>query len=287
MAARDYTIIVVPRTRATLRKFHFSSKFFSCAFLAVAVLLLCAVGTIVHLYHQASNARRFEAENAQLKADLEQSQIFADKLNRKLSTLTNLSNRLKAIAGLPQPGTRRRSPNPGLGGVSIDNPKGDDPERLLELQTRAETLEKNLTWLHSYFSDRNLTPSMMPTDGYVSSRFGMRRNPFTNQPDFHQGIDITNNVGTRVIAPANGVVAFAGPRGTFGQVIELEHEGKVTTIYGHLARILVKPGQRIRRGQMIGLMGNTGMSSGPHLHYEVRVDNQPVNPKTYLDSVTG
>ena len=128
---------------------------------------------------------------------------------------------------------------------------------------------------------------MFPTEGYISSAFGMRRNQFTNMPDFHEGIDITNDVGTPVLAPADGKVIFAGYRGNFGQVIEIQHEGDITTLYGHLHKILVKPEEKVTRWQEIALMGNTGKSTGPHLHYEVHVRHQAVNPRAYLESIGG
>ena len=278
MVGRHYTIIVVSRARSSVRKFHLSDRFISFAVIALAALFLGSVGTVFYLYHQAHRA---ETENSKLKADLEHSQMLTQKLTRKLTSLTNLSNRLKTMAGLPQ--TRKRSVGPGVGGFSLQTREAD-PSKLQELHARAEALEYKLRWLHGYFQDRTLTPSMLPTQGYISSAFGVRRNPFTNKSDFHEGIDITNHPGTRVMAPATGTVIFAGYREMIGQTIELQHDRRISTIYGHLGKIYVRQGQRVYRGELIGLMGNTGMSTGPHLHYEIRVDKLPVNPKTYLDS---
>jgi murein DD-endopeptidase MepM/ murein hydrolase activator NlpD len=101
-------------------------------------------------------------------------------------------------------------------------------------------------------------------------------------PDFHQGIDISNNFGTPVVATAQGKVIHAGYLGSFGLTVQIEHEGGISTLFGHLAKIDVKTGDQVVRGQKIGLMGNSGMSTGPHLHYEVRLNEQPVNPKPYL-----
>jgi len=101
-------------------------------------------------------------------------------------------------------------------------------------------------------------------------------------PDFHEGIDICNEYGTPVLATAQGTIIHAGTLGSFGQTIEIDHANGITTLFGHLAKIYVKVGQEVNRGDKIGLMGNSGMSTGPHVHYEVRVHDQAVNPKPYL-----
>jgi murein DD-endopeptidase MepM/ murein hydrolase activator NlpD len=123
---------------------------------------------------------------------------------------------------------------------------------------------------------------MSPAAGFISSSFGSRLNPFTNLPDFHEGVDICNDYGTPVHATAQGTVIHAGSLGSFGQTIEIQHENGITTLYGHLAKIFVKVGQDVSRGQKIALMGNSGMSTGPHVHYEVLIHDQPVNPRPYL-----
>jgi murein DD-endopeptidase MepM/ murein hydrolase activator NlpD len=281
MLGKSYTVIIVSRARSKVRSLYLSHRFVSYSLVALAIFFAASIATIVRLYPQAHRASTFEAENARLKADLENSQMLTQKLTKKLSTLTSLSNRLKVMAGLPS--KKKKGLGPGVGGFSSQT-RSMDPAKLQELHDRAEALEQKLAWLSGYFRDRNLTPSILPTQGFVSSSFGMRSNPFTNRPDFHEGIDITNKPGTPVIAPATGTVIFAGYRGTIGQSIELQHDRRISTLYGHLSHILVKTGQRVYRGEVIGLIGNTGMSTGPHLHYEIRVEKQPVNPKTYLDS---
>jgi murein DD-endopeptidase MepM/ murein hydrolase activator NlpD len=165
-----------------------------------------------------------------------------------------------------------------MGGVT------SNPGDLGVLENRAEMLEQSLKGLQSYIQTEKpfSRPSIHPTSGFISSSFGGRRNPFSNLPDFHQGIDISGDHGTPVISTAQGRVKIAGFYGSFGLTIQVEHENGMTTLFGHLSKVYVKPGEEVRRGQKIGLMGNTGMSTGPHLHYEVRINDQPVNPKPYL-----
>ena len=125
-------------------------------------------------------------------------------------------------------------------------------------------------------------PSRWPVRGGVSSEFGRRPSPWTKEPEFHSGLDITADRGTPVRAPAAGQVYFSGAHGEFGLAVILDHGQDIRTIYGHLSKITVALHQRVERGTQIGLTGNTGRSSGPHLHYEILVKGQSVNPRAYL-----
>jgi murein DD-endopeptidase MepM/ murein hydrolase activator NlpD len=132
---------------------------------------------------------------------------------------------------------------------------------------------------------RNLlssTPSIWPTKGWLASGFGYRISPFTGLREFHKGLDISSREGTRVIAPADGIVTFTGKNGLYGNMIKIDHGHGIVTRYGHLEKILKKRGEAVKRGDVIGLMGNTGRSTGPHLHYEVFLNGLPVNPKKYI-----
>lgn len=127
-----------------------------------------------------------------------------------------------------------------------------------------------------------MTPSIWPTEGHLSSTFGYRVSPFTGKPLLHAGIDIANRVGTPIIAPARGTVTFAGWQGAYGNCVIINHGNGITTRYAHLQRSVVKNAQIVNRGELVGYMGNTGRSTGPHLHYEVRVGGVPVNPMRYI-----
>jgi murein DD-endopeptidase MepM/ murein hydrolase activator NlpD len=124
----------------------------------------------------------------------------------------------------------------------------------------------------------NGTPLGEPTNGWIASGYGTRTDPFNGRRAFHYGIDISNMVGTPIIATAAGKVVFAGSNGGYGNMVKIEHAGNYLSIYGHLNRIHVKPGDRVVRGDNIGIMGNSGRSSGSHLHYEVRHLDKPINP---------
>lgn len=126
------------------------------------------------------------------------------------------------------------------------------------------------------------TPSIWPVRGWVSSTFGVRNDPFTKVKKFHEGLDIANNPGLPIRATANGVVTFAGVAGGYGNVVMINHLNDIQTRYAHLQRFIVKLGQHVKKGQIIAYLGSTGRSSGPHLHYEVRKNGIPVNPKLYI-----
>ena len=126
-------------------------------------------------------------------------------------------------------------------------------------------------------------PSAQPTDHLVyTSNYGVRSDPFTHAAKMHAGVDIPGTIGTPIYATADGFVGRAERSGGYGNLIELEHGKGIATRYGHLSKILVNPGDRIRRGQLIALMGSTGRSTGSHLHYEVRMDGHAVNPVPFL-----
>ena len=300
MMDRRYTIIIVPHTSANPRKLQVTARFISYVFIGFATLLLAGLGTMIHyvqLFKESANFQRTQEENVQLKASLEKSTLLTQKLNKKISFLTDVSNKLRVMAGLPSIGMNNKFSQlqPGLGGTTMSTANGGpDPARLLALSQRADYLEQSFSILNKYFQKQNAalstTPSILPTEGFISSTFGSRRDPFTNAPDFHEGLDLTNVIGTPVVAPADGVVTFTGQKGNYGNVIEIKHDDEVSTLYGHLNKIEVHVGDHVKRWQEIGLIGNTGHSTGPHLHYEVHVNDQPVNPLPYilnLDSLEG
>ena len=125
-------------------------------------------------------------------------------------------------------------------------------------------------------------PILWPVDGRITSGFGERMDPFDREGAFHRGVDISSSIGTPVIAPADGVVRFADLMNGYGRAIVVDHGQGITTLYGHLSGFGVASGQTIHRGDTLGYVGQSGRSTGPHLHYEVRIFNTPVNPFKYL-----
>ena len=132
-------------------------------------------------------------------------------------------------------------------------------------------------------SDPAFVPSIWAHTGKINNEFGFRRNPFGGRTyEFHPGMDIDGERGELVIAPANGIVSEAGWRGGYGNMIEIDHGNGLKTRYGHLSKIEVEVGDTLARGQEIALIGSTGRSTGPHLHYEIRLNDHPINPRRFL-----
>ena len=145
----------------------------------------------------------------------------------------------------------------------------------------AVMMQKDVPGASSFLGDDTpvTTPTGWPTDGFISSGYGLR----WNGAEFHQGIDIAAEMGTPIVATADGVVTIAGwNAGGYGNMVDVDHGGGIVTRYGHASAVAVTVGQQVRRGEVIAYVGSTGRSTGPHVHYEVRVDGQPVNPAGYL-----
>jgi len=154
------------------------------------------------------------------------------------------------------------------------------------IDEKTDILEEKLLYSYSTYQKNESillsTPSIWPVRGWLSSYFGEREDPFTKKKRFHDGIDIANNPGTPIKATANGVVTFSGENGGYGNVIIIKHNYQLETRYAHLQASIVVPKQKVKKGEVIGYLGNTGRSSGPHLHYEVRKYHIPINPMNYI-----
>ena len=161
---------------------------------------------------------------------------------------------------------------PNSGGPFVDS--GDDPDAA-ELENRLRTIQS--------VSNPASVPNMWAHQGKINNEFGFRRSPFGGRMyEFHAGLDIDGERGDAVFAPATGTVTEAGWKGGYGQMVEIDHGNGLVTRYGHLSRVDVAAGQPITRGQILGLVGSTGRSTGPHLHYELRIGEKPINPRRFL-----
>lgn len=164
----------------------------------------------------------------------------------------------------------------------VEKMRGD----LMNLEHIATTQEQSFTELKDYLAKRSAmlaaTPSIWPAKGWVTSNYGSRVSPFTGSPQHHTGLDIANRIGTPVQAPADGIVVEVGRNTSLGKFVTISHGYGIKTTYGHLSETNVRSGQKVKRGVQIGSMGNTGRSTGPHLHYAVTVNGLNVNPEKYI-----
>ena len=167
----------------------------------------------------------------------------------------------------------RPRPNNSGGPLTLSNFESDTEES--EITNRLRLIETT--------GNPAFLPSMWAHLGKINNEYGFRRNPFGGRTyEFHAGMDIDGERGDMVVAPANGIVTKAGWQGGYGNLIEIDHQNGLTTRYGHLSKIEVAVGDTIGRGQLLGLLGSTGRSTGPHLHYELRLNDKAINPRRFL-----
>jgi murein DD-endopeptidase MepM/ murein hydrolase activator NlpD len=289
MANEVYTLILVPHARARFRKFQIPVRLAKWALCAAGGVGLMLAGVLVHytwITVEVDELHRLRATNAILVEKTREYELNAGKLQAKLVGLQRMVTKLGVMAGLePLP------PDPsvgGTGGVTAAEAAAPSFEKgsLQSMDRNLAELTRQSERLEDFYQDRRLllssTPSVWPVRGYLSTGFGNRVDPFTGQKDFHTGIDISTPLGTRIQAPADGVVVSCDKRGAYGNSIIINHGYGIVTRYGHLDAYNVKPGQRVRRGDVIGFVGNTGRSTAPHLHYEVWVRDQAQNPIHFI-----
>jgi murein DD-endopeptidase MepM/ murein hydrolase activator NlpD len=278
--AKKYnTIIFVPHTRARFRKFTVSSRFLAVSAGSAAVILVASVAFGWALLASTQRDREYRkamAENARLRSDTTQLQQKLTGLSRQLDDFDSRTHRLAIVAGIA-------SPRPsGVGGPMIQGSDTTNPnlgDRSREIGDRLSEIENQFTKRSTIVSS---TPTVQPVRGAYMSGFGDRQDPFTGEAAVHQGLDIATSRGEPVSASAAGVVEKAEWSGDLGYMVEITHPSGYRTVYGHLEKILVRPGQKVARGEHVGLVGATGRATGPHLHYEVRLNDRPVNPLEYI-----
>jgi murein DD-endopeptidase MepM/ murein hydrolase activator NlpD len=290
MANEFYTLIVVPHAKARFRKFQVSVRLTKWVLGALGVLAVALVGILVHytwISVQVGEIKRLRSENLALATKARAYEENAGRLQARVLTLQGMVTKLGLMAGLEE-----SLPEAGVGGVGglsrleTTSPRLDMNASLEGMDTAVSALTEKSAQLQSFFQDQRQmlasTPSIWPVRGYLSEGFGNRKDPFTGMPDFHPGIDISTPRGTKVVAPADGVVVFTGKKGGYGNAIVIDHGYGIVTRYAHLDGFNVRPGQRVRRGDVIGFVGNTGRSTAPHLHYEVWVNDQTRNPVQFI-----
>jgi murein DD-endopeptidase MepM/ murein hydrolase activator NlpD len=229
-----------------------------------------------------ANLSYLSSEIESLEQELKLFALFDDKLRHALDVRSLDRNlRVKGIGG-PSPidtlkGQISRS---SFAMVSEIVRNANFAEQLVGLEQ--SSYEELFKTAQGIIDLKQHTPSIWPTHGYITSGFGYRRHPIKKSIEFHRGLDIANCIGTKVYATADGVVDFAGRQAGYGKYVSIDHGYGIKTKYGHLHKMLVDVGDEVKRGQLIATMGRTGYVTGSHLHYEVRILNNPVNPLNYI-----
>ena len=306
VSEEDYSVVFFAGSTATPRRFRVSKRWFAVGAYSALAVLIGIVSTFAYFsqkyYHLASD----EVELTELRRDSKIRKIQAEKIavqmknfESEMARLGRFEEKLRVITALedsPQSSSKKWGVGGsyGLSSSSLETSLASEAKALAKklsnnlghLTTQAKIQTISFQELDHFFKNQKsflqATPSIWPTKGWVTSGFGYRKSPFTGLREKHEGWDIGSRSGSAIRATADGTVTVSGRERGYGKLVEVNHGYGVVTRYGHNSKNLVKVGSKVKRGQIIALVGNTGRSTGPHLHYEVLVGGVPTNPKNYI-----
>ncbi len=306
--SRYFTLMIMPESSALeVKRLRVSRRFVQGSAVGLGAMILVAMGAVLqaaHLWGGSEEAERLRAENNALRSELE---ALDDRLqsvdaivlrlkafDAKLRAMTLVSDPERSLAIGPVGAPPESVERPGAAAELRHDLLADSAEHSADLvRSRVEFVaadasgtEARIAGLSAFLEGQRALlatiPSRRPANGYVSSTFGMRVDPFTGLSQMHSGIDFSANIGARVVSTADGVVILSSQNAAYGLMIEVDHGNGLVTRYAHLSKSDVKVGQSVKRGETIGAVGNTGRSTGPHLHYEVRLAGMPQDPERFL-----
>ena len=296
MKARRYSIVLADRTTGVVRRFTLSLR--PAAAAVVCVLALPVLIGLGARWSAEAKIAQLRAANAVLELENASFREATGELAGQIASLQSAVDEIGVAAAVDPDADRamRRLPERvragAMGGGSAvagqvltgafgapDSPFGVLRDLLGVIEERLASVRTGVERRQALAS---ATPSIWPVAGWISSAFGNRRDPFTGGRDFHPGLDISGTHGQPIQAPADGTVLGAAYSGNYGNLVTVDHGFGITTRYAHLSRFAVRPGQQVRRGEVIGYVGSTGRSTSSHLHYEVLVNGQLTNPLKLL-----
>ena len=299
MADKFYTVMILPDSTSQMRKHRIPKSLVKGVLIAAAGLLLGA-GAFIYSYLQLSEKvarlEEYRSNYTQQRVHLQTLEKTVGKFKKELADLSKSNQKFRIMVGLPE--ARGLQQVSGIGGEGENSTFQDfiqqcEDSLIKKLYADLEQIkldiageQNNLQEITETVKDKKSllasTPAIQPTSGWLTSSFGYRRSPFTGKREMHKGIDIATRFGNPIIAPADGIVTYAGRKGSLGKVVVIEHGYGYSTRFGHASQLLVRVGERVKRGQVIAKVGNTGRSTAPHLHYEVRINGVAVNPYNYI-----
>jgi len=297
MLENHVSLIIIPHRKGKQRTLSFSKKKVRFILGLTIFVLLALSAVIVHYGLMMGINQKYNVlleESARQTEEFNQYEQTISSLQATISNFEEYAQKLNVMAGLKASEVLNMDAGVGSGlksGQSVGSilpPPDANYGQLEEISKIADRVNANLNTLVNIFDDKRVelayTPSIKPSNGYISSSYGIRDDPFTGKPTMHWGIDIVSAEGNPVVATADGMVIKRGYDKISGNYIKISHPRTgYVTIYCHLLKeFKVKNGQKVKRGQMIGLVGNTGKSNGPHVHYEVELDGSSKNPWYYL-----
>jgi murein DD-endopeptidase MepM/ murein hydrolase activator NlpD len=286
---RFYIFFVARDEAGQLRKITIPVQYLYVLLAGAAIGALCLTGiasSYTHLLREVAHYHQLRTEHAQLKDNYSRLEQVEKERDIQVASLGSLASEVSALYGLKSDPAMVSASTEQIQAAQVNS----SLDQLYALKHTALSgaasvgislgLTKNSTtadWIRA-----NSAPNLWPVEGQITASFGERIDPFNGEGAFHSGVDISAVVGSPVIAPADGSVTFADFLGGYGRAIMVDHGHGITTRYGHLSSFAVTAGQFIHRGDTIGYVGSSGRSTGPHLHYEVRINDAPVNPYKYL-----
>lgn len=297
MRKRYYILFVSRDNEGQLRKIpiplHYAYVFIAGAFIGMLSITGMA-GSYTRMLMKVMRFNQVRAEKDQLKQNYSKLEQVARDRDVEVASLGSLASEVSALYGLKGDAVTLHH-GPEAQAVN-DHAVARSLDQLSALRTTAmsgaATIGISMAGVSGH---RNLTtadwvrlsyaPNLWPVEGRITGPFGARIDPFNGEGAFHRGVDISTEYGTPVLAPADGTVTYADFESGYGRLIEIDHGHGYVTRYGHLSAYAVTEGQAVHRGDIIGYVGSSGRSTGPHLHYEVWVHNTPVNPHNFLRNV--
>ena len=300
MSARRYTVVIANRASGAMR--HLTVTLRAMAFGVVAVMALPLLMGLGAKWSAKTEIDQLRSANSLLQVENVSYRAATGELTTQIQSLENVINDLGARAALDPAQARAMQKLPAVvkaraaGGSAVTaNPAiGEIASAALSspedtfgvLRTLLQGLESRLRYVRRDVERREAlaasTPSIWPAQGWLTGTFGGRSDPFTGEPGYHQGLDISTEKGRPVFATADGVVEGAAYTGDYGNLIVIKHGFGLATRYGHLSAFAVKPGDPVTRGDVIGYVGSTGRSTGAHLHYEILANGHLINPLQLL-----
>jgi murein DD-endopeptidase MepM/ murein hydrolase activator NlpD len=291
MKPEAYTFFVASNRKGSLRKITIPGYVLHLVFLLAivgSVTVLAAVGSYTRMLWKVGNYNALRRQQEALKHNYEKLQSSVKDTNEKMNSLQSLATEVAMTYGFMR---YRQSPF-GVNEASVQPASEFDQSiaqfNFLETNVKQASLPPGgLQLLPAQgLADLTSTPSLWPVVGHLTGTFGERMDPFSGEGAFHTGVDISSQYGEGVRATADGMVVEAGDHAGYGRLVVIDHGFGVTTWYGHLSSFNVHEGEQLRRGDTIGNVGVSGRSTGPHVHYEVRLNGAPVNPMRYLRQAT-
>jgi murein DD-endopeptidase MepM/ murein hydrolase activator NlpD len=286
---RYYILFVARDNDGQLRKIPIPVHYLYIFAVGAAIGFLCLTGiasSYTRMLLKVSRYNQLRAEKDDLTSRYTRLEQVAKERDVQVASLGSLASEVSSLYGLKSDTNMVTASQDQVADAQLSS----SMDQLYALKNSAVTgaattgislgLTRNVTtadWLKA-----NSAPNLWPVEGQITGSFGERTDPFNGEGAFHTGVDIGAAMGQPVIAPADGVVTFADFMGGYGRAVMVDHGHGISTRYGHLSSYIVAAGQHIRRGDTIGYVGLSGRSTGPHLHYEVRINDTPVNPYKYL-----